>query len=504
MNKNKEVIIEKISDDLVRSLDASKVEAIEYAEIGAQGHPNSVAIISADKGCIRVDVGKFGYKAYGDYVPGDVDIESVERVFPFIENFWGISLDNLVRNHCVVDQDWVHLNAHFGNHFFVRGKNLKVFLERLNNRNIYSYGIKVILGMLKERVYGLMEVPEHKSTGIIGAIVGDIAGSRFEFHNVKSKDFELLVSGEDVAANRKRDWEERKCAYAEKMKAAADRKWWQLWRKRAGLGKMMSESGALLSSSIQVYEDDQAHPCRNLERPCRFTDDSVMTLAIAAALMDRRKEGGDLKTYAISRMQEFGLRYPDAGYGGRFWGWIRAKNPHPYNSWGNGSAMRVSACGWAARTLDEVKELSRAVTEVTHNHPEGIKGAEATAVAVYLALAGKTIDEIREVIDREYYPMNFTLDEIRPGYSFDVSCQGSVPQALEAFFESTSFEDAIRNAISIGGDSDTIGAITGAVAGAYYGVPDEIRAKAEKFLPDHLMRVLYAAESELAKTDKVM
>ena len=267
---------------------------------------------------------------------------------------------------------------------------------------------------------------------------------------------------------------------------------------------MMSESGALLSSSIQVYEDDQAHPCRNLERPCRFTDDSVMTLAIAAALMDWRKEGGDLKGHAISRMQEFGLRYPDAGYGGRFWGWIRAKNPHPYNSWGNGSAMRVSACGWAARTLDEVKELSRAVTEVTHNHPEGIKGAEATAVAVYLALSGKTIDEIREVIDREYYPMNFTLDEIRPGYSFDVSCQGSVPQALEAFFESTSFEDAIRNAISIGGDSDTIGAITGAVAGAYYGVPDEIRAKAEKFLPDHLMRVLYAAESELAKTDKVM
>lgn len=127
MNKNKEVIIEKISDDLVRSLDASKVEAIEYAEIGAQGHPNSVAIISADKGCIRVDVGKFGYKAYGDYVPGDVDIESVERVFPFIENFWGISLDNLVRNHCVVDQDWVHLNAHFGNHFLSVAKILKFF-----------------------------------------------------------------------------------------------------------------------------------------------------------------------------------------------------------------------------------------------------------------------------------------------------------------------------------------------------------------------------------------
>ena len=257
--------------------------------------------------------------------------------------------------------------------------------------------------MNKNKAYGLMEVPEHKRTGIIGAIVGDIAGSRFEFHNVKSKDFELLVSGEDVAANRKRDWDERKRAYAEKMKAATSRKWWQFWRKRAGLGKMMSESGALISSSIQVYEDDQAHPCRNLERPCRFTDDSVMTLAIAAALMDWRKEGGDLKVHATNRMQEFGLRYPDAGYGGRFCRWLHAKNPHPYNSWGNGSAMRVSACGWAGRTLDEVKALSCAVTEVTHNHPEGIKGAEATAVATFWARTGMSKDEIRDLVVRNYY-----------------------------------------------------------------------------------------------------
>ena len=333
-----------------------------------------------------------------------------------------------------------------------------------------------------------------KKNGMIGAIVGDIAGSRFEFRNIKTKDFELLVSGEDVAVNRKRDWEERKCAYAEKMKAAADRKWWQLWRKRAGLGKMMSESGALISSSIQVYEDDQAHPCRNLERPCRFTDDSVMTLAIAAALMDWRKEGGDLKGHAINRMQEFGLRYPDAGYGGRFWGWIRAKNPHPYNSWGNGSAMRVSACGWAGQTLDEVKAISLAVTEVTHNHPEGIKGAKATAVATFLARTGVTKDEIRDVIVRDYYPIDFTIDEIRPHYKFDVSCQGSVPQALQAFFESTSFEDAIRNAVSIGGDSDTIAAIAGAVAGAYYGVPDDIREKAETFLSSDLLDTLHKFE----------
>ena len=156
--------------------------------------------------------------------------------------------------------------------------------------------------------------------------------------------------------------------------------------------------------------------------------------------------------------------------------------------------MRVSACGWAGRTLDEVKAMSRAVTEVTHNHPEGIKGAEATAVATFLARTGKSKDEIRAVVVRDYYPLGFTLDEIRPAYEFDVSCQGSVPQALEAFFESTSFEDAIRNAISIGGDSDTIGAICGAVAGAFYGVPDEIRAKAETFLEEPLRQTLHNFE----------
>ena len=223
-----------------------------------------------------------------------------------------------------------------------------------------------------------------------------------------------------------------------------------------------------------------------------------MTLAVAAALLKWREGGGGsyaaLSGEAIRRMQDFGRRYPGAGYGGAFRHWLRDDDPQPYNSWGNGAAMRVSACGWAGRTLDEVKAMSRAVTEVTHNHPEGIKGAEATAVATFLARTGKSKDEIRAVVVRDYYPLGFTLDEIRPAYAFDVSCQGSVPQALEAFFESTSFEDAIRNAISIGGDSDTIGAICGAVAGAFYGVPDDIRAKAETFLDEPLRQTLHNFE----------
>ena len=272
----------------------------------------------------------------------------------------------------------------------------------------------------------------------LGAIVGDIAGSRFEWCNIKSKDFTLLVGrGEDV---------------------------------------------------------DE----------CCFTDDTVMTVAIAEAILKWRK-GGDksyeaLSAMAIKSMQKFGQRYPNAGYGGTFQRWLRDDNPLPYNSWGNGAAMRVSACGWAGQTIDEVKAMSRAVTQVSHNHPEGIKGAEATSVATFLARTGKSKDEIRATILRDYYPIDFTLDEIRPSYGFDVSCQGSVPQAMEAFFESDSLEDAIRNAISIGGDSDTIGAICGAVAGAYYGVPQDICAKAHAFLVPDLIETLDAFERCMGET----
>ena len=148
---------------------------------------------------------------------------------------------------------------------------------------------------------------------------------------------------------------------------------------------------------------------------------------------------------------EFGRKYPNAGYGKQFREWIYATNPLPYNSWANGSAMRVSACGHVASSLEEAIELSKRVSSVTHNHPEGIKGAEATAVAIFMARTGCNLLEIQDYIHKHYYEINFKLDDIRDSYRFDVSCQGSVPQAMEAFFESTSFEDAIRNAISIGG-----------------------------------------------------
>ena len=222
---------------------------------------------------------------------------------------------------------------------------------------------------------------------------------------------------------------------------------------------------------------------------CEWTDDSLLTVAVAAALMKWRDEGGDLRLIATEYMRTFARRNP-CGYGSRFRDWLEAADPQPYNSWGNGSAMRVSACGWIGTSLEEVKSLSLQVTDITHNHPEGIKGAEATAVAIWLARQGWKIPEIRAHVVENYYPMDFTLDEIRPTYHMDESCQGSVPQALEAFFESTSFEDAIRNAVSIGGDSDTIAAIAGSVAEAYWGVPKDLAAKAESYLEPEMVRVL--------------
>ncbi|MDR2855359.1 MAG: ADP-ribosylglycohydrolase family protein [Methanomicrobiales archaeon] len=264
-----------------------------------------------------------------------------------------------------------------------------------------------------------------KSTDImLGAIIGDIVGSRFEWNNIKTKDFEFF-------------------SYA-----------------------------------------------------CKTTDDSIMSLAIAQAFLTCRRNYSTLRKEAIQSMQQMGRSYPGYGYGGLFEQWICSSNPEPYNSFGNGAAMRVSACGFIASTLEESKLLARMVTDITHNHPEGIKGGEATAVCVFLARTGKNIDEIRDYVHKNYYPMNFTLDSIRERYEYSVTCQNTVPQAIMAFLESTDFEDAIRNAISIGGDSDTLAAITGAIAEAYYGIPLEMRRQAVLFLDEQLLKILIEFENE--------
>ena len=201
---------------------------------------------------------------------------------------------------------------------------------------------------------------------------------------------------------------------------------------------------------------------------CRYTDDTVLTVAVADAIMNNLD-------YADT-IREYGRAHPLAGYGGRFISWLDNPSMGPYNSWGNGSAMRVSPVGWLFDTLDEVLLEAEKTASVTHNHPEGIKGAQAIAAAVFMARNGGTKEQIRFYISTKFeYDLNRTIDEIRPVYEFDVSCKGSVPESVIAFLESTDYEDCIRRAISIGGDSDTIAAMAGSIAEAFYGgVPDEV------------------------------
>ena len=269
---------------------------------------------------------------------------------------------------------------------------------------------------------------------MLGAIVGDIVGSVYEWDNIKTKDFPL-------------------------------------------------------------FRED-----------CFFTDDTVMTCAVAEAIMN-----GGQKDDFIDAMKKYGRMYPDAGYGARFDAWIHSNDRSPYNSFGNGSAMRVSPCAWVMdATTDELpsegKRLAQLSSEVTHNHPEGIKGAMATADAIYMCRyffgsnnPAEVKRLIKEHIEQEYgYNLSQTLDEICPTYHFNETCQNTVPQAIIAFLESTDFEDAIRNAISLGGDSDTLAAITGSIAEAAYGIPEWIKDKAYSYLDEPLKEVLRRWEKEVS------
>lgn len=257
--------------------------------------------------------------------------------------------------------------------------------------------------------------------GILGAIIGDIVGSRLEFKRNKEYNFELFTDAND------------------------------------------------------------------------FTDDTVMTIAVA----DWLSQGNTLPTNSDDLpaiMRSWGKRHPLRGYGGMFHRWLLSdyeKYHHPYNSYGNGAGMRVSACGYFATTLDEALHLAKLSAVVSHNHPEGIKGAQVIASTIFLARQHQPKESIREYIARQFgYDMDRSCDSIRPGYNFDETCQGSCPEAIIAFLDSTNFEDAIRLAVSLGGDADTIGAMTGGITAAYYGIPDKIVCKTLEYLPEDMIDVL--------------
>ena len=224
-----------------------------------------------------------------------------------------------------------------------------------------------------------------------------------------------------------------------------------------------------------------------------FTDDSVMTLAVAEAFMEAGLDADDdAITKSLFRvMPEIGQRYPYCGYGGRFSMWIMLDAREPYHSYGNGSAMRVSSVAWFYNTLESVRHAARLSASVSHNHPEGLKGAEAVASAIFLARTGHSKDEIRQyTIDEFGYDLSRTCDEIRPGYRMDETCQGSVPEAITAFLEGSDFEDVVRTAVSLGGDSDTIACIAGAIAEGFYGVPDVLKQECSRRLTPDLRTIL--------------
>ncbi len=254
--------------------------------------------------------------------------------------------------------------------------------------------------------------------------------------------------------------------------------------------------GAILGDVIGApYEFDRSPKIKEFplfSRGSEFTDDSVMTIAVAEALMDTfGKTDDEIRAALVSSMRKWGRRYPNAGYGGRFRYWLTAKDPKPYGSYGNGSAMRVSSAGWLFKTLEETRHVARLTAEVTHNHPEGIKGAEATASAIYMARSGSSKEEIRDYITNEFgYSFSRTCDEIRPGYHQVESCQETVPEAITAFLEGKDFEDVIRTAVSLGGDCDTLTCIAGGIAEAFYGVPEEMAVETRKRLPADMLAVL--------------
>ena len=265
--------------------------------------------------------------------------------------------------------------------------------------------------------------------------------------------------------------------------------------------------GAILGDIIgSPYEFDRGDKVKQFplfSKNSTYTDDTVMTVAVADVFMDAQPHADEtwIRNRLIRGMQYFGKAFPHAGYGNMFRRWLNSRDPQPYGSFGNGSAMRVSAVAWLYDDLDTVRHMAQLSAEVTHNHPEGIKGAEATVTAIFLARTGHSKAEIKAYIENEFsYDLSRTCDEIRPTYYHVESCQETVPQAITAFLEGDSFEDVIRTAVSLGGDCDTLTAIAGSIAEGFYGVPAALKSQCRARLPRTLLEVLERFDDHLAKS----
>ena len=247
--------------------------------------------------------------------------------------------------------------------------------------------------------------------------------------------------------------------------------------------------GDIAGSRFELVNNKYGKEFEFLHKFCRYTDDSVMTLAVAKAFLEAKEDYSNFEEQVIKSMTEVGRKYPSCGYGPSFYRWIMSEDHKPYGSFGNGSAMRISAVGVVSKSIEEIKKLSAIVTNVSHNHPDSINGSEATAVAIHMALNGKSKDEIKKYIEDNYFKIDdLKIDTMKPQY-FHINCVETVKQSIGAFLESTDYEDAIRNAIALGGDSDTIGAITGGIASAFYGIPEDISKKVLEYLDGYLIKI---------------
>ena len=271
--------------------------------------------------------------------------------------------------------------------------------------------------------------------------------------------------------------------------------------------------GAILGDIIgSRFEFDRGPWTKDFElftKESTWTDDTVMTVAVAEALLNAGEDAGadEIGAACVKSMQKWGRRYPHAGYGGRFIGWLHDSDPKPYNSWGNGSAMRVSAAGWLYDSMERTREAARATANVSHNHPEGIKGAECTAAVIFMGRKGATKEEIRAYVVKEFgYDLSKGVDDWRPLHEMHESCMDALPKALVSFFEGESFEDVIRNAVSLGGDTDTIAAIAGAMAEAFFGISYELEKECRERVPKDMRDVLWNfvenSDKELCAVDQ--
>ena len=247
--------------------------------------------------------------------------------------------------------------------------------------------------------------------------------------------------------------------------------------------------GDIVGSRFEYANNKYGKEFDFFHEECSYTDDSVMTLAVAKSFLKSNEDFSNLEEQVIKSMTEVGRRYPNCGYGPSFYRWIMSEDHKPYGSFGNGAAMRIGPVGVVAKSIDEAKKLSSIVTNVSHNHPDSINGAEAVAIAIHMALNEKRKEEIKAYIEANYFKIDdLKIDTMAP-QDFYINCVETVKQSIGAFLESTNYEDAIRNAIALGGDSDTIGAITGSIASAYYGIPEEIGNKALEYLDDFMMKI---------------